>query len=88
MKKLLFISIAISILYSCSIKTEEVKPVAEKSIIKHQFNSALIYTTAKDTDLRLTKSGTFNFVKGEQPLETELSVFVNPDKTFQKFIEN
>jgi glucosylceramidase len=45
-----------------------------------------IYTTASDTDLRLTKTGTGEFRPTGQPVETEISVFVNPDKTFQTFL--
>lgn len=47
---------------------------------------ASIYTTAKDTDLRLNKSGSVQFKKAKQALETENSIFVNPNKTFQTFI--
>ncbi|WKV11402.1 glycoside hydrolase family 30 protein [Marivirga harenae] len=47
---------------------------------------AKVYTTAKNTDLRLTETQTLEFSMGEQPLETELSIFVNPDKSFQTFI--
>jgi len=48
--------------------------------------SARIYTTAKDTNLRLQKTAELEFKKGKQPLETELSIFINPDKTFQTMI--
>jgi len=47
---------------------------------------AKVYTTAKNTNLRLTETQTLEFSKGDQPLETELSIFVNPDKSFQTFI--
>ncbi len=47
---------------------------------------AMIYTTAKDTNLRLTLTGEAKFEKAIQPLETEIAVFVNPNKTFQTFI--
>lgn len=47
---------------------------------------ASIYTTAKDTDFRLNKSGSVQFKKAKQALETENSIFVNPNKTFQTFI--
>lgn len=49
-------------------------------------SSAEIYTTAKDTDLRLSKTANYVFYPLEQPLETEVSIFVNPQKTFQKFL--
>ena len=45
-----------------------------------------IYTTASDTDLRLTQTGKVLFQAVKQPLENEVSVFVNPSKSFQTFI--
>ena len=45
-----------------------------------------IFTTAKDTNLRLTKTKAGVFRKKVQTLETELAVFVNPKKTFQEFL--
>ena len=42
-----------------------------------------IYTTAKDTDKRLTLTCTTNFKPGKQPLETEISIFVNPNTRYQ-----
>lgn len=45
-----------------------------------------VYTTAKDTDLRLTKTNENVFVNSNQPTEAEVSVFVNPNKTFQEFL--
>jgi len=47
---------------------------------------ATVYTTAKDTKLRLVETGSYTFDKGKQPLETELSIFVNPTITFQTFV--
>jgi len=47
---------------------------------------AEIITTAKDTDFRLTKTGKVAFKKVAQPLETENSIFVNPNNTFQTII--
>lgn len=44
-----------------------------------------VYTTAMDTDLRISLTGTHDFHPGEQPPETELAIFVNPDKRFQEF---
>ena len=45
-----------------------------------------LYTTAKDTDLRLTRGEDHFFYERVQPLETEVSIFVNPKKTFQEFL--
>lgn len=45
-----------------------------------------VYSTAKNTDQRLTVIEKTIFKKAIQPLETEFSVFVNPTKTFQSFL--
>ena len=45
----------------------------------------LVYTTAENSDLRLTETGKEKFEPADQPLESEVSVFVNPNKTFQTF---
>jgi len=45
-----------------------------------------IYTTADSTNLRLTPSDNLTFSEAKQPLETEISVFVEPGKTFQTFV--
>ncbi|MFP5439123.1 MAG: glycoside hydrolase family 30 protein [Bacteroidia bacterium] len=45
-----------------------------------------LYTTAENTQLRLTKTTGAAFSDGKQPLETEVSVFVEPDKAFQSIL--
>jgi glucosylceramidase len=43
-----------------------------------------VYTTAEKTNQRITPAGTtLSFSELKQPLETQISVFVNPNKTFQ-----
>ncbi|MDB5012028.1 MAG: glycosyl hydrolase [Daejeonella sp.] len=44
---------------------------------------ATVYTTADQSELRLTKTGTLQFKDFGQPLETQLCVFIDPSKTFQ-----
>jgi len=46
----------------------------------------LVYTTAKDTDKRLSLTDTLTFEPGVQPFESEVSVFVNPNKRYQKVL--
>ncbi len=48
--------------------------------------TAKIYTTAKDTDMRLDLDSTKNFENSKQATESEVSVFVNPNRKFQTFI--
>ncbi|MCW4468090.1 glycosyl hydrolase [Flavobacterium sp. MFBS3-15] len=49
-------------------------------------NTVKVYTTAEKTQLRLSQSADLTFTDSKQPLETEFSVFVEPDKTFQTIL--
>ncbi|NWF88494.1 MAG: glycoside hydrolase family 30 protein [Ignavibacteriaceae bacterium] len=53
---------------------------------QEKLNDLTMYSTAENTDLRLTKVLQAKFKDGSQPLESEISVFVNPNKVFQEFI--
>ena len=44
---------------------------------------AQVFTTAKDTTLRLTQTSDVSFADFGQPVETQVCVFVDPTKTFQ-----
>lgn len=46
----------------------------------------LVYTTADSINLRLSKTDNLSFINSNQPTEREISVFVNPSKSFQSFI--
>lgn len=45
-----------------------------------------VYTTAANTDLRLSPTAHLVFAKAAQPLETEISIFVDPQRKFQSLI--
>lgn len=45
-----------------------------------------VYTTAKDTDQRLSLTAELTLKPSVQPTEGEISVFVNPNKRFQKLL--
>jgi len=45
-----------------------------------------VYLTAKNTDNRITQTETLHFVDMPQPKETDVSVFVDPSKTFQTML--
>jgi len=47
---------------------------------------AQVFTTAKDTTLRLTQTADVSFADFGQPVETQVCVFVDPTRTFQTFI--
>lgn len=63
-----------------NLKTEQ---ITSKSLLNKK---AKIYTTAKDTDLRLSLTDEDIFKQSNQPKETDVSIFVNPQKTFQEFL--
>src|SRR5438445_10589708 len=44
-----------------------------------------VYTTADSSDLRLTLTNQVKFRELRQPLESQISVFIDPAKTFQSF---
>jgi len=46
----------------------------------------MVYTTADSTNLRLSATGTVDFKDMPQPLETQVCIFADPDKTFQTFL--
>ncbi|MBC5839077.1 glycoside hydrolase family 30 protein [Flavobacterium muglaense] len=62
------------------------KKVVESNSFLTKNKSIAVYTTADSTNLRLTKTDVLSFVPSKQPLEVEVSVFVAPDKTYQKFM--
>jgi len=45
-----------------------------------------VYTTAQNSQLRITKSAVLEFKPAPQPLETEPAVFIDADKTFQTIV--
>jgi len=48
--------------------------------------NAQVFTTAKDTTLRLTQTSDVTFADFGQPVETQVCVFVDPSKTFQTMV--
>jgi glucosylceramidase len=62
------------------------QPVADNTVDNIKRDSLTVYTTAKDTDQRLAKTGTYPFKARVQPTEGEISIFVNSSKQFQKFL--
>ena len=48
--------------------------------------SARLYVTAENTAKRLSEDGVLEFESADQPLETEVAIFVNPAKKFQTYL--
>lgn len=80
----MLIPIIISILIlGCSGEKEFLKP--EKSA-SFEGKSVTVYTTSDSSNFRISLSNGLEFKKTKQPLETEICVFVNPEKSFQEFV--
>ncbi|MBP1841303.1 glycoside hydrolase family 30 protein [Formosa algae] len=79
------------LILSCTSNKKETEPLKRETMetpanISYTDKNVVVYTTAKDTNLRLTQTNNLTFVKSDQPSEAEVSVFVNPNKTFQEFL--
>ena len=67
-----------------AVQVEETAPVNPPFISDPQ--SATLFTTAMDTDLRLALGDDVIFDKAAQPTENEISIFVNPRIRFQSML--
>jgi glucosylceramidase len=80
------LAITVLALMLCSgVLAQKGKPLAK---IKYSTSgkAVSIFTTADSSNYRLTKTGVLEFKKLAQPTEGEISLFVDPDKTFQTFL--
>ena len=62
------------------------KSKSQNQSFRSNGKTVTVYTTAESTNLRLTKTDDLTFSELIQPTERQISVFVNPDKTFQSFL--
>lgn len=89
--KHIFSALVLTGLVSCNTSAEK-KDVPQKeqeaNTEKKSFlgNEVTLYTTSENSDKRLSLDAKYTFKKAKQPLETEVAVFVNPEKTFQEFL--
>jgi glucosylceramidase len=84
MKKLLFsITIASLVLGSAIGQTKKPVPISKPS---YNGKAITVYTTADSSKLRLSVTDKLVFVESVQPSEGEVSVFVEPSKSFQTFL--
>ena len=80
MKKLFFISVMIGLLSYSEKKEKTIAGAFAKE------GKVIVYTTAENTDYRLSANSTLEFKEMGQPFETQPCVFIDPSKTFQTFI--
>ncbi|MDA3927522.1 MAG: glycosyl hydrolase, partial [Prolixibacteraceae bacterium] len=87
MKQRLFLILTAFIIGGCNSEKGNMNhPKLETTTYSARGKTISIYTSEKDSDLRLSLVGEKSFVKSGQPLETEVAVFVNPDKQYQNFL--
>ncbi|MCF1191019.1 glycosyl hydrolase [Mangrovimonas sp. AS39] len=88
MKSVLIKLVCIAGVLNVSCQNEVTQKEIQKELepVSFEVKEAKVYTTAENSELRLTKTNDLVIQKGNQPLETEISVFVNPQKKFQSFI--
>lgn len=90
-KKYFYTTLLVITLISCKdVKNNDSTTMSSKADAKETVSLAgkevQIYTTAENTNKRLTLDSQKTFVKVQQPLETEVAIFVNPKKQFQEFL--
>lgn len=85
MKNRVGILFFILLIYACSPKPEQT-PQPLQPVFSAEGKTATVFTTADSSELRLTLTENPVFKPTGQPVESEISVFVNPAKTYQTFL--
>lgn len=84
---ILFFLFVAGLLYSCEEKkSESPEDKKETETIIDLPMKGIVYTTAHNTDLKLTFTDSISFGPFKQPLETEIDVLVDPQKQFQEVL--
>lgn len=74
------------LLNNCTSKeTKEIKEIPNHKIDYSILNSK-VYTTAQNTNLKLTFTDSVKFNNFQQPLETQASILINPAKKYQTLV--
>ena len=86
MKKILIAFCSVMVLYSCTENKSKVEPVTSAAAtFSTDGKKVIVYSTADSTNLRLSSTDTLNFKDKGQPFENEVTVFVDPSKSFQTY---
>ena len=72
-----------ALLLGCSTSSRVSDSISQK---KFTGTKVKVYTTASSTVFRLAITDNLEFKETSQPIESEVSVFVNPEKQYQSFI--
>ena len=85
MKKITILSLLIITFFGCTQKKSDVKTETDETIVIKN-KTAMVYTSAHSTNLKLTLTDTLQFNDFKQPLETESAILIDPTKQFQTFV--
>src|SRR5262245_37253689 len=87
MKKITFLLILSGLIISCNQPTKEEKNETNKTeSASVNVKKVSVFTTADSTNMRLASNGELQFKQKGQPFENEISVFIDPTKTYQEFL--
>ncbi len=84
MKKITLISLSLIAFIGCTPKEKAVLNAEEPIVAINK--TAVVYTSAHSTNLKLTLTDSLVFNDAKQPLETESAILVDPNKLFQTFL--
>jgi glucosylceramidase len=83
--KSIFFALFLVVLFGGCASTAKVK--SDKSdLFSTDGKTITVFTTAENSNLRITATDTLRFKDFGQPLETQICVFVDPSKTFQTYL--
>ncbi len=85
MKHSLVIVSACLFFSACREQSDRSRP-AEPATYTTQDKKVIVYTTADSTNYRITPTDTLGFTDNPQPLENEVTVFVDPAQEYQSFL--
>lgn len=87
MKKIFYTALA-TCLFACSETKPDKQELTQTNPTAFSVDGKKViqYTTADSTNLRLALRGELEFKQKGQPFENEISVFVDPSKTYQEFM--
>src|SRR5664279_722355 len=86
MIKYTLLSASLLLLISCQQKQVQTAQPTVTEKFKAEGKQVIVYTTADSTAYRLTATDTLKFKELIQPVETQVCIFTNPEKTFQTFL--
>ena len=86
MKKIFIAIFSVTALYSCTENKSNVEQVkSSAATFSTDGKKVIVYSTADSTNLRLSSTDTLSFKDKGQPFENEVTVFVDPSKSFQTY---